>query len=53
MISVNGCAITQRNNCSWVKKFEWNTDDAEVISVELIKQIKTHNELYDKLCGKV
>lgn len=50
MISVSGCEITPRNNCAWVKKFEWNLDDAELVSVELIKQIKSHNELYEKFC---
>lgn len=50
MISVSGCGITPRNNCAWVKKFEWNLDDAELVSVELIKQIKSHNELYEKFC---
>jgi hypothetical protein len=50
MIFVSGCVITPRNECSWVKKIEWNKDDAEVISVELIKQIKTHNEVFTELC---
>jgi hypothetical protein len=50
MIFVSGCVITPKNECSWVKKIEWNKDDAEVISVELIKQIKTHNEVFTELC---
>jgi hypothetical protein len=50
MIFVSGCETTPRNNCSWVSKFEWSYDDADKISIELIKQIKTHNELYEKFC---
>ena len=50
MTFVSGCTITPKNECVWVKKIEWNSDDAKLISIELGRQLKTHNELVDALC---
>lgn len=50
MISVSGCATTRKNECHWVKKITWTAEDADKISIELGKQLKTHNEKIIALC---
>jgi hypothetical protein len=52
ILFVSGCAITQRNECLWVKEFSWTQSDAEYVSIDLAKQLKIHNQKYQEFCKK-